>query len=258
MGTTLGSTPQSASDAGPVERRRPGPTALRWSGMVAALLFLAGAVGYVVGHGRPPSRDSVDVGFLYDMIVHHEQAQTLANLELANGEEPGVELFAREILLFQSYDIGRMHAQLERWNYRLADRPARAMEWMGMPVQPVDMPGMAIEDEVDALRRAQGRRADALFLRLMQDHHAGGEHMAAYAADHADDPRCGSWPRASPAASDWRSASWKPPGSATDSLGTPPGTSRDRPSPAAPRRWRGGPHRPAAPGGGRDAVAAGR
>jgi uncharacterized protein (DUF305 family) len=155
--------------------------------LVLVLCFLAGAIGYVVGRGRPPGRDSTDVGFLHDMITHHEQAVAMANVELGSGAEPGVEVFAREILAFQNHDLGRMQAMLEDWGYAREDRPERAMAWMGMAVAPADMPGTASQVELEALRSAEGRTADALFLALMVDHHAGGVHMASYAADHADD-----------------------------------------------------------------------
>jgi uncharacterized protein (DUF305 family) len=61
------------------------------------------------------------------------------------------------------------------------------MGWMGMPVPPAEMPGMATEQELELLRAARGRDADALFLQLMITHHRGAIHMASYAVDHADD-----------------------------------------------------------------------
>lgn len=163
------------------------PTRTQLAGLMLALLFLAGAVGFVVG-GRDasaPGRDSVDVGFLYDMIAHHEQAVTMSNLELENGAEKGVQVFAREILASQSYEIGLMEQQLAEWGYPREDQPDTAMGWMGMPVDPENMPGMASENELRGLIRARGPDGDALFLALMQDHHRGGVHMARYAAENA-------------------------------------------------------------------------
>lgn len=157
---------------------------------VAALLFLGGSVAYfaVDRADRPPAKSSVDVGFLYDMLAHHEQALQMANAEIVNGATPGIQVFAREILLFQSYEIGLMDRKLDEWGYQRENPPDLAMSWMDMPVPHEDMPGMASEDEMDRLGDADGRQADALFIPLMQDHHAGGVHMAEYAAEHAKDP----------------------------------------------------------------------
>lgn len=146
---------------------------------VAALVFLAGAVGFAVGDRQEaPGRGSADVGFLYDMIGHHEQAITLSKQELANGSERRIRSFAEEILFYQGYEIGLMTQQLRSWGHRRDRPPERAMAWMGHAVAREAMPGMASQDELDALYRAQGRDADALFVALMIDHHQGGVHMA--------------------------------------------------------------------------------
>lgn len=157
--------------------------------LVAAFVFLAGAAGFAIGRraDSPPSRSSIDVGFLYDMIAHHEQALTMSNAEIRHGQDPNIRNFAREILLFQSYEIGMMQRQLEQWGYDRADPPARAMAWMGQPVAPEAMPGMASDEELALLDAARGSAADALFVPLMQDHHRGGIHMAEHAAAEAED-----------------------------------------------------------------------
>jgi uncharacterized protein (DUF305 family) len=155
--------------------------------VVAAVGFLAGCIGYVLGGDRRPERGSVDVGFLHDMLTHHEQAVVMSNAELVDGQEPAIAVFAREILHFQSYEIGLMQAQLDEWGYERQDRPAEAMTWMGMSSAPQAMPGMASEAELRALQSAEGRHSDALFVQLMQDHHAGGVHMAETAAADAAD-----------------------------------------------------------------------
>ena len=153
---------------------------------VMALLFLAGAVGYAVGSRESaPGRGSVDVGFLYDMIGHHEQAVSLSKQELVNGGEPRIKSFAEEILFFQGYEMGLMTQQLRSWGHRRDQPPERAMTWMGHGVVLEDMPGMASEAERTALAERQGRDADAMFLALMIDHHAGGVHMADQAAQRA-------------------------------------------------------------------------
>ena len=157
---------------------------------VAALMFLAGAIGYVIGvrDGDAPSAGTADVGFLYDMTAHHEQAVTLSMLELTNGSDPSIQAFAREIIRSQAYEMGLMWMRLGMWGYDPAAPTQQPMAWMGMTVPSTDaMPGMADAAELDALRNAEGADADALFLALMSDHHAGGVAMAQAAANRADD-----------------------------------------------------------------------
>jgi uncharacterized protein (DUF305 family) len=158
---------------------------------LALTLLVVGVVaGYLIGNreGGSPSRRSVEVGFLYDMLVHHEQGQRLSNAELVHGAEPLVASFAREFLQFQSYEIGLMEQKLAEWGYPRYPHPPAAMAWMGHPTRVDSMPGMADAAELRAIERARGRDVDALFIPLMQDHHRGAVHMASYAAAHATDP----------------------------------------------------------------------
>ena len=136
----------------------------------AAVAFLAAAAGFALGAqlatDDAPSASSVDARFLLDMTAHHEQAIQLSILELRHGEEPAIQTFAREILYQQGYEIGAMERQLEDWRISRAREPVHAMA------------GFASGDEMNALGNARGRDADALFVRLMQDHHRGGVVMA--------------------------------------------------------------------------------
>lgn len=152
--------------------------------------FLGGAIVYFVTErsDRTPGADSVDVGFLQDMIHHHQQAVVMSMAQVEAGSEGGAGLFAREILYFQSYEVGLMDGRLQAWGFAMGARPDEAMAWMGMPMDPDDMPGMASPDELDALHAATDpREVDALFFALMRDHHLGGIQMANYAAEHASD-----------------------------------------------------------------------
>ena len=161
---------------------------LRWTAAALALLFVGGAIGFAIRQpDSPPGANSADVGFLYDMTEHHDQAIRMSNLLLMNGESPQVAVFAREILRSQSLEIGLMRRQLESWGYSPeAERPA--MGWMGHETAVDKMEGMATSKEVDALLAARGRDADALFIALMKDHHRGGIEMATAAAERAADP----------------------------------------------------------------------
>lgn len=160
------------------------PTTPQLVALVVALCLLAGIVGWRVGRGFPPSADSPEVGFVHDMISHHEQAIVMSQIELANGTERGVRVFADEIMRFQSYEIGLLERFLEEWGHSRYDAPEDAMAWMGDPVARDEMPGLADEDEMQALRDA-GDDTDAWFVALMVDHHAGGVAMIDGVLDHA-------------------------------------------------------------------------
>lgn len=157
--------------------------------LALALAFLGGAVGYVVGKGRPPGEGSADVGFLRDMIDHHEQAVAMARLTIPKDVDPITRSFADEVVLMQQREIGLMDALLDEWGHARGDLERRAMLWMGMDTSVAAMPGMQSEEAIAALREATGREADRLFLTMMRDHHIGGVHMADYAAEHAGSER---------------------------------------------------------------------
>jgi uncharacterized protein (DUF305 family) len=164
------------------------PGGLSWPRVLvlgAALAFLGFALAVFLNRDQHPGDGSVDVGFLRDMASHHEQALEMAQLELVNGSDPGALAFAREILIFQSKEIGSMERLLSTWDTGRGNPDREAMAWMGMASPVEAMPGMATEEELDALRDARGTDADALFFELMARHHVGGIHMAEYAAENA-------------------------------------------------------------------------
>ena len=166
-----------------------GPPGLSWQKALVlglALAFLGFAFATFMNRDQSPSSDSVDVGFLQDMITHHEQGVAMAQSELVNGSDPTVQSFAREILMFQSMEIGQMDQILHEWGDGRGSPTREAMTWMNMSTTPETMPGMATKEQLAELRSATGAEADALFLELMAEHHLGGIHMAEYAAEHAD------------------------------------------------------------------------
>jgi len=87
-------------------------------GVWAAALVLA-AGGYLTGVASAtqdlPTEDSVDVGFLQDMIVHHEQAVTLAMIVLTRATVPAVREVAHDIAESQQQEAGMMAGWLQQW-----------------------------------------------------------------------------------------------------------------------------------------------
>ena len=156
--------------------------------LVVAFCFLAGVVGWRIGQDDPAASGAVDVGFLTDMRTHHEQALEMALIELGNGENPVVLGFAREVVIFQGRQLGWLDANLQDRGLATDRRPETAMAWMDQPLPWRAMPGLASDEQLDALRAAEGAEADTLFLELMADHHRGGLHMSNYAAANAESP----------------------------------------------------------------------
>jgi uncharacterized protein (DUF305 family) len=179
-------------DASAPDGEEPRGSGLSWFqvGVLAvALVFLGFAVGFVVTRDRPPAADSAEVGFLQDMLTHHDQALGVARLTVAYGEDPTVRSYAADVLTFQSYEIGVMTQMLAEWGYTRDDRSDEAMAWMDMGVPASAMPGLLTEEELTQFEEARGRELDALFLDKMAEHHRGGLHMAQEAATRVSDER---------------------------------------------------------------------
>jgi uncharacterized protein (DUF305 family) len=164
-----------------------------WLTVGLALVFLVGAVGYVIGTRGDDDTTALsptDVGFLVDMSEHHDQAVEMALLQLANGEDPIARDFATEVLLVQRKELGIMETMLSQGGESAPERdPQRvSMAWMDMATPASEMPGMATEAQMDELAAASGAESDRLFLELMRNHHAGGLHMAEWQAEYGSNP----------------------------------------------------------------------
>ncbi|MPY94446.1 MAG: DUF305 domain-containing protein [Acidimicrobiia bacterium] len=167
--------------------RSPGPGAKRWLAVgVACCLLLGTLFGLWLRRDRAPSEDGVDVGFLRDMVDHHDQANEMAVIALYNGVERAVDRFATEVILTQRWELGRMYAWLDDWGYSLGD-PERtdAMAWMGHAGPVATMAGMQSQENLDRLVEGPEEARSQLFLELMIDHHRGAVHMAEAAAEDA-------------------------------------------------------------------------
>jgi len=157
--------------------------------LVVTAALLAGMIGWMVGdNGSRPQYGEVDVGFLHDMRVHHEQAVYMGFVfrELPD-TNPGLDIVAGSIVMGQSQEIGRMVQMLRGFDEpEAADATEPVMGWMGMSTTADQMPGIASGDDIDALLASSGTEADELFAELMIAHHEGGIHMAEFAAENAE------------------------------------------------------------------------
>ncbi len=157
--------------------------------LVVASLLIAGMIGWLIGEASPSADDGgpVDIGFLQDMRIHHEQAVQMAMIygDLED-TDPGLRTIADSILVTQTLDIGQMIQMLRIIGAPEAAETDEAMAWMGMPTTHDAMPGMATEEQLAELAASSGAEADRLFVELMVAHHQGGLHMAEYAATEAE------------------------------------------------------------------------
>ncbi len=155
--------------------------------VVVAFSFLAASGAYLVAKRTTEAQpNAVDVGFLQDMIDHHDQAVAMAMAVIGRDSDPTTQSFAREVVIYQRWEIGVMDTLLAGWGDGRGDESRSAMAWMGMPSPVGAMPGMQSSEAVQQLGTLTGKDLDKAFFTMMRDHHLGGVHMATYAAEHAD------------------------------------------------------------------------
>jgi uncharacterized protein (DUF305 family) len=162
--------------------------------MVVAAALLAAAGGFVFGESRGKGqKNGSDIGFLQDMRIHHEQAVNMGLIYL-DVSAPGMgevsdsrgtlRLIAREIIVHQSNESGRMVQLLRQFGAAETNETDQVMGWMGEPTPLAQMPGYATDDQMQTLQQSRGSEADRLFGELMIAHHKGGVHMADHAGVH--------------------------------------------------------------------------
>jgi len=146
-------------------------------------LFAGAAIWALQGDDEPQApMNAVDVGFLQDMLDHHEQALLISNLYIDNNPDGDAVPYAEEVIMFQTRDMGWMRDWLAEEGYAPGAPDRTAMQWMNEPVPVAEMTGMQTPERLQELTDARGAEADRLFFEIMTDHHLGGVHMADHAA----------------------------------------------------------------------------
>lgn len=164
---------------------------------LALLLLVLGAAArplFITENSSPaPILDATEIGFVQDMLAHHQQALVIAQ-RLSPDADPIVRRLAQQISDSQRVEIGLLLGWLRLTN--AGPTNSHPMAWMrGAGESTVTahahqaatstaspatttMAGMASLAELDALSAASGHDAEILFLQLMQRHHYGGVAMA--------------------------------------------------------------------------------
>lgn len=162
---------------------------LVWMGIVGAVVIAAvvftAAARWALADNEPEPFGNADIGFLQDMIDHHQQARLISNTYLAGNPDGDAAPYAREVVMFQEREIERMDAWLVDAGVTRGRPEREAMAWMGMPIAVASMPGMQDPAIIEQLAVATGAVADRMFFDIMSDHHVGGAHMADAAASGA-------------------------------------------------------------------------
>lgn len=151
----------------------------RHAGMVLLVLLVVVlmAIPAVMFAGlRDPDDNSVEAGFLRDMMTHHGQAVEMALIIRDRTDDEQLRFLATDILLSQQQQVGMMGGWLQVWDLS-PNRDGPAMAWMGHSADG-PMPGMATTEDIEQLRTLPVEEAEILFLRLMIQHHQGGVAMA--------------------------------------------------------------------------------
>lgn len=120
-----------------------------------------------------------DVEFMQGMIHHHAQAVEMTALIEARTVNKELKLLGARISHSQAEEMRFM----ERWlalqgEPTVMSMPKAAghdhhMPGMGMPSEPMLMPGMLTPKQMEKLRNAKGKEFDRLFLTGMIQHHEG-------------------------------------------------------------------------------------
>jgi uncharacterized protein (DUF305 family) len=151
-------------------------------GVAVVVVLFGAAVRWATADDAVEPFGNADIGFLQDMIDHHQQAVLISNTYLDANPVGDAAAYAREVIMFQEREIIRMDDWLEQAGVTRGAPDREAMAWMGMPTDVMSMPGMQEPATIDELAQATGADADRLFFQIMSDHHLGGAHMADAAA----------------------------------------------------------------------------
>ncbi|MGW6931333.1 DUF305 domain-containing protein [Lentzea sp. NPDC054927] len=114
----------------------------------------------------PPPPNDADRQYVDMMIAHHEQALAMTRFAPERAGNETVKGLADRIRYSQEPEIGAM----KQWQ--------RTFNIVGGHADHATMPGMATQDQLNALGAARGKDFDRMFLELMIKHHEGAIKMA--------------------------------------------------------------------------------
>lgn len=149
-----------------------------------------------IAHNLEPN--AVDIGFSQSMIIHHDQAISMAGI-VRGKVSSNIDLLAYGVLTAQLQEIGQMKGWLTAWGQRVTPPAKAAMAWVENAENVTDvqdllyitlcksaqgqMPGMLNVDEFNRLRSFTGAELERNFLESMIKHHEAAIPMARFAVN---------------------------------------------------------------------------
>ncbi len=119
------------------------------------------------------ANNEADVTFASEMIPHHAQAIQMADMALASDGTTLTEL-AEQIKAAQAPEITTMSQWLTGWGENVPDDSGMG----SMDMDSMDMGSMMSQEDMDSLMQMQGGGFDAMWLKMMIEHHEGAIEMA--------------------------------------------------------------------------------
>jgi len=123
------------------------------------------------------ARNDADVTFATNMIPHHAQAITMAEMALTHATNAEVKTLATAIKAAQDPEIQAMSGWLKGWGKPVPTTTA-GPGMSGMGGMGGTMPGMMSDQEMTGLNKASGPAFETMWLEMMIRHHEGAVTMA--------------------------------------------------------------------------------
>jgi uncharacterized protein (DUF305 family) len=133
------------------------------------------------------AHNAADIAFAQEMIMHHQQALSMAALAAQRASATQVKDLAGRIEKAQQPEIQQMTGWLAQWGVTsgssmpsMPSMPSMTgMTGGSMPsATNGSMPGMMSDSDMRKLQEATGTAFDKMFLQMMTDHHQGAVQMA--------------------------------------------------------------------------------
>ena len=155
------------------------------SGAMTSPMPGMGGTGSPGPAGAPATgpHNSADVSFATDMIPHHAQAVTMADMAATAATTTGVRTLAATIKAAQAPEIEKMSGWLTGWHKPVPATTYRIGSMGGMAMR-----GMMSDHDMMRLNRAHGVGFDRMWLTMMVAHHQGAVTMAKTELAHGANP----------------------------------------------------------------------
>ena len=137
--------------------------------IVLGLLALAGCSTAGGSTSGEPAANEADATFSLRMIPHHRQTIDIAKVAMERSKDSFVVDVADKIATAEAGEIEQMTTYLRSWNIPIPGDDPHATHKMA---------GMMTAKDVEALKAAQGKQFDDLFLATLSRHLRSGVDMA--------------------------------------------------------------------------------